>query len=206
MTLEEKLRKIKHLEKDKTQSEWDAYKKQWIKDISLLQHIVMYKWFEDFSKQGLMEFDIIPTKRVDQYISEYLTTYLKITLANNKSFILSPVSGITTEYDGELEFYMQGNFDKKIGIFRKLVVEQAKRNKSYIDNMVPEDLYGIYSKKEKMAYDFSNALSRTSFESSVVSLVASFEKVVFSKYKTSYGTIKEIVRDSATERFDYTMI
>jgi hypothetical protein len=85
----------------------------------------------------------------------------------------------------------------------KKEVRQVSGNKSYIDKIVPEHLKRVYSLKEKMASEFSDSLSRTSYESSVISLVASFEKVVFSKYKTSYGTIKGIVKDSSNERFDY---
>jgi hypothetical protein len=32
-----------------------------------------------------------------------------------------PVSGVTTEYDGKLEFYMRGNIYKKVSILRKII-------------------------------------------------------------------------------------
>ena len=120
MTLEDKLRKLNDRETQKTETDWELYKKGWLASIKKLENMLMYKWFEDYDKKGLMVFGIVPVKRVDPYIGEYLTTNLEITLPNNQSFVLEPVSAITSEYDGKVEFYMRGNVYKNITIARKL--------------------------------------------------------------------------------------
>jgi hypothetical protein len=61
----------------------------------------------------------------------------------------------------------------------------------------------VYSKKDKEAQYFTTNLSKTHYETSVIALVASFEKVVFAKYKTSYGTIKGIVGLHSKTPLDY---
>lgn len=121
MTLKEKLEKLKKLQEQKTEPDWEKYKEAWKKAIKDLQDIIMYKWFPDYEKNRLMEFSVIPVKRIDPYIGEYLTTYLEITLTSNKYLVLEPITGITAEYDGKLEFYMRGNVSEKISILRKII-------------------------------------------------------------------------------------
>jgi hypothetical protein len=83
----------------------------------------MDKWFADYQEKGLMSFDIVPTKRFEPYIGEYVTSILEITLAQNRYLVLEPVSGVTSEYDGKLEFYMRGNVFKKVSILREIISE-----------------------------------------------------------------------------------
>jgi hypothetical protein len=82
-------------------------------------------------------------------------------------------------------------------------IRQINGNKSYIDKIVPEQMSMIYSKKEKTALMFADNLTRTAYENSVVSLVATFERVVFAKYRTSYGTLKNVISKSAVRPLDY---
>jgi hypothetical protein len=82
-------------------------------------------------------------------------------------------------------------------------VRQISGNKHYIDKIVPEQLAKVYSQKEKTALMFADNLTRTAYENSVVSIVATFEKVVFAKYRTSYGTLRNIVSASAVRPLDY---
>ena len=121
MTLKEKLEKLKKQQLQKTAPDWENYKKVWIDSVKDLQNMIMYKWFENYDKEGLMEFSIIPTKRIDPYIGEYLTTILEITLTNNKYLVLEPITAITADYDGKVEFYMRGNVYKKVSILRKII-------------------------------------------------------------------------------------
>lgn len=121
MTLKEKLEKLKKQQDEKTARDWENYKKVWIESIKDLQNMIMYKWFDDYNKEELMEFSIIPTKRVDPYIGEYLTAILEITLTNNKYLVLEPITSVTADYDGKVEFYMRGNVYKKISILRKII-------------------------------------------------------------------------------------
>jgi hypothetical protein len=82
-------------------------------------------------------------------------------------------------------------------------VRQISGNKHYIDKIVPEQIAKVYSQKEKTALMFADNLTRTAYENSVVSLVATFERVVFAKYRTSYGTLKNVVSASAVRPLDY---
>lgn len=76
-------------------------------------------------------------------------------------------------------------------------------NKSHLDKIVPEELVKVYSQKQKDALNFVDNLSKASYEASVVSLIAAFERIVFAKYKTSYGRIKSIVDTHAGKPLDY---
>src|ERR1035438_3743472 len=75
-------------------------------------------------------------------------------------------------------------------------VRQINGNKYYLDKIVPEGIAKTYSQKDKTAKEFADNLVRTSYETSVVSIVATFERVVFAKYRTAYGAIKNVVRDN----------
>ncbi len=124
MALKEKLEKLKKLADQNQEQDWDDYKELWKEAVSELQNTIQYKWFDEYEQKGLMSFAIIPVKRMEPYIGEYLTTTLEITLTNNKYLILEPASGVTSEYDGKLEFYMSGNIYKKVSILRKIINEQ----------------------------------------------------------------------------------
>lgn len=76
-------------------------------------------------------------------------------------------------------------------------------NKSHIDKIVSESLTGIYSKKENKASDFVRNLKRTTTEAFLISLVSVFERVVFAKYKTSYGAIKTTIGSSKDTTIDF---
>ena len=123
MALKQKLEKLKFLNDTYKDSDWMVYRENWKTDISALQHTIMDKWLEEYVHNGLMNFNLIPTKRVEPYIGEYLTSILEITLAENKFIILEPVSAVTTEYDGKLEIYMLGNIENKVSILRQIVTE-----------------------------------------------------------------------------------
>lgn len=82
-------------------------------------------------------------------------------------------------------------------------IRQIRGNKSYLDKIVPEELVKVYSLKEKTALSFADGLFRTSYENSVVTLVSTFEKVVFTKYKTTVGTIRGIVAAHAAKPMDF---
>jgi hypothetical protein len=123
MTLNEKLEKLKKSQDQMTASDWEDYKDLWKKSITELQNTIMYKWLIEYEENKLMEFSIIPTMRIDPYMGEYLTAILEITLTGNKFIVLEPVSGVTADYDGKLEFYMRGNVYKKVNILRKIINE-----------------------------------------------------------------------------------
>lgn len=76
-------------------------------------------------------------------------------------------------------------------------------NKYYLDKIVPENIVKVYSQKEKSAMIFADNLTRTTYENSMVMLVATFERVVFSKYKATYGSIKNTVKVNVRKPLDY---
>jgi hypothetical protein len=119
--LGDKLRRLKELTEQKKEPDWEEYKKNWVTAIGELQHTLMYKWLLEYEEAGSMVFSLIPTKRIDPKIGEYLTSYLEITFLNNKSIVLEPITGMTTDYDGKLEFYMRGNVYKNVSILRKII-------------------------------------------------------------------------------------
>lgn len=85
----------------------------------------------------------------------------------------------------------------------KKELSQVQYNKSHLDKLVPSHLAGVYSTKMKLATDFVDAVSRTSYEGAVVLLVATFERVVFSKYRNSYGLLKTVVKNHSSRPLDY---
>lgn len=82
-------------------------------------------------------------------------------------------------------------------------VKLINGNKFHLDKIVPEQLSKVYSQKEKTALAFADQITRTSYESSVVSLVSTFERIAFAKYKTTYGTLKTVVKDNSPNFIDY---
>lgn len=82
-------------------------------------------------------------------------------------------------------------------------VKLINGNKSHLDKIVPEQLTKVYSQKERTALAFADQISRTAYESSVVSLVSTFERVVFAKYKTTYGRLKTVIKDNSPNPMDY---
>ncbi|RYE50643.1 MAG: hypothetical protein EOP48_19430, partial [Sphingobacteriales bacterium] len=80
---------------------------------------------------------------------------------------------------------------------------QVPRNKSHLDKLVPHFLINTYSLKYDAALNFVDNMSRRAYEGGVILLVAAFEKVVFAKYRTSYGNIKSVVNTHASKPMDF---
>ena len=123
MSLKEKLEKLKKAQDQMTPSDWEDYKDAWQNSIKELQNTITNNWLVEYEENKLMEFAIIPTMRIDPYIGEYLTQILEITLTGNKFIVLEPVTAVTADYDGKLEFYMRGNINKKVNILRRIIDE-----------------------------------------------------------------------------------
>src|SRR5258708_11295462 len=84
--------------------------------------------------------------------------------------------------------------------------ELVRGNRYRLDKIVSGSLSGKYSKKENTALEFLDNLAKTSYDSSIVALVATYEKVVFSKYKTAFGTIRGVVATKAEKPLDYYLM
>jgi hypothetical protein len=82
-------------------------------------------------------------------------------------------------------------------------IRHVNGNKSYLDKMVPEQLSKVYSSKEKTALTFVDNLTRTAYDNSVIALCATFERIVFAKYRTTYGNLKTVVKTNAQKPLDY---
>jgi hypothetical protein len=80
---------------------------------------------------------------------------------------------------------------------------RIQNDKSYLDNLVPEGIRGLYTKKQNAALKFKDAIEIQVYDTSLVALVTTFEKVAFAKYRTSYGTIKTVVAEKAEHPLDY---
>lgn len=124
MALKEKLEKLKRMNEQNREPDWQAYKEVWKNAVSDLQNRIVHNWLQDYEENGLMSFSILPVKRIEPYIGEYITTTLEITLAENKFLVLEPVSAVTSEYDGKMDFYMMGNVYKRVNILRRIVDEK----------------------------------------------------------------------------------
>ncbi|MBK6834077.1 MAG: hypothetical protein IPG89_07305 [Bacteroidetes bacterium] len=82
-------------------------------------------------------------------------------------------------------------------------IKLVNGNRYHLDKLVPEDVAGVYTKKETKANEFVDSMYRKFYEAFVVSLVAVFERVVFAKYKTSYGEIKTTVSSDTPKTIDF---
>ncbi len=101
--------------------EWEEYKTNWVKSITDLQATIMYKWLATYEEAGLMSISTLPISRIDPYIGEYITMLLELSFPNQRSMVLEPISAVTSEYNGRLDFYLRGNINKKVGILRILL-------------------------------------------------------------------------------------
>jgi len=152
MTLKEKLKKLKKQQDEKNSPDWDNYKKVWVDSVNHLYGTIVNKWFKEYEKEGLMEFSIIPTTRMDPYIGEYITAIMEITLTNNKYLVLEPITAITADYDGKVEFYMRGNVYKKISILRK-IIDEKKHEWIIAKSYDPKDHYKLDKKQLEKLID-----------------------------------------------------
>lgn len=82
-------------------------------------------------------------------------------------------------------------------------VRTVNGNKSHLDKMVPEELSRLYSNKEKSALSFIDGITRLSYENSVVGLCAAFERIVFAKYRTTYGELRKLTIEQTSKPLDF---
>ncbi|MBS1778023.1 MAG: hypothetical protein JST70_01780 [Bacteroidetes bacterium] len=100
--------------------DWTTFKNQWVESINNLFSQIMYKWLQEFESAKLMTFSIIPVRRYESNIGEYLTTTLEIALIQEKVIVFEPIAAITSEFDGRVDFYMVGNVYKKVSLLRNV--------------------------------------------------------------------------------------
>ncbi len=81
--------------------------------------------------------------------------------------------------------------------------DKVQGNKSHLDKLVPEFLVGIYSQKLDKALGFKDNITQTAYNSAIILLVATFEKVVFAKYRTACGNFRKVLQDHTAKTIDY---
>jgi hypothetical protein len=82
-------------------------------------------------------------------------------------------------------------------------IRHVRGNKSHLDKMVPEQLSKVYSTKDKTALTFIDNVTRTIYDNSVITLTATFERIVFAKYRTAYGVIKSTINTHSKKPLNY---
>ncbi|MCB9232585.1 MAG: hypothetical protein H6581_13020 [Bacteroidia bacterium] len=142
MTLKEKLERLQKLEKEKTEKDWVLYKEGWRESVSVLQTRIWHEWLREYEDRGLMEFASIPVKRIDSYFGEYSTFILEITLSGNKYLVLDPISSVTADSDGRMDFYLRGSMDKKV-TFLRMIHENGKEEWVVAPSTNPDERYAL---------------------------------------------------------------
>ena len=120
MALEKKLKNYKQFVDSRKKQDWSDHTEQWKKDVSHIQHLIIYKWFNNLEEEKLVTFNIIPVARYEENIGAYATTTLEIVFPNYKTIIIEPIAGLVIGSDGKVEMFMQGSIKEKVVILRKL--------------------------------------------------------------------------------------
>lgn len=116
MTLIDKLKRLKEFEEKR---DWSWYKEHWVISIEELYDKITTEWLKSYIDEGLVYFERIAVLHSDPFIGEYSTHILDLHFVANRTIRLVPVTGVTTEYDGKLDFYMLGEITDRIGIVRE---------------------------------------------------------------------------------------
>lgn len=85
-------------------------------------------------------------------------------------------------------------------------ISNVKNNKQHIDKLVPFEIIGKYSSNYSVAQKYINNINQLTYENAVISLVSTFEKIVFEKYRNTFGAIKKLVNTHAISPLDYYKI
>jgi hypothetical protein len=72
-------------------------------------------------------------------------------------------------------------------------IANVKKDKSHLDKIVPPEINGKYSSNFAEAQKYIDHISKLSYENAIIALVSTFEKILFEKYRNTYGTVKTIV-------------
>ena len=82
----------------------------------------------------------------------------------------------------------------------------VKNNKQHLDKIVPSEIIGKHSSNYSEAIQYIDSISKLSYENGIISLVSTFEKIVFEKYRHTYGTIKTVVNENSPSSLNYYRI
>jgi hypothetical protein len=85
-------------------------------------------------------------------------------------------------------------------------LNQVDGNKSHLDKLVPEGMKGKYSTTMKKALEFKGRILRDAYKAGVISLVATFERVAFSKYRTASGDMISYIEKAKDLSIEYYIV
>jgi len=114
-----KLDNLKKQHEQREPTDWTLYKERWIESVNSLNSQIVYKWL--ISYETVIAFAFVPVVRDDAHIGPYAAMSLEMTLPDERTIVLEPISAFTTEYDGRLDLYMRGNIYKKVSVLRKIL-------------------------------------------------------------------------------------
>ncbi|MBS1636475.1 MAG: hypothetical protein JST26_11220 [Bacteroidetes bacterium] len=119
--LKERLKKIEEILNEAPKRNWPEYKNKWVEDVKNIINTVMYKWLNDYEREGFLKFSLLTAKRFETNLGEYLIPVLEISFKNGSTVVLDPIAGVTSDYNGRIDFYLMGNVYKKVSILRKIM-------------------------------------------------------------------------------------
>jgi hypothetical protein len=123
--LTKRIEQLKFEYKHRDSLYWDKYKNDWKKAVSELVGMITYKWLENLEQAKEVSIEIIPVRKTDAYFGSYLIEKLAITFKKGALVILEPITALTSEYDGRLDFYTMSGL-QKASILRQLLDEQGR--------------------------------------------------------------------------------
>jgi len=85
-------------------------------------------------------------------------------------------------------------------------IVNVKNNKQNLDKIVPSEIIGKHSSNYSEAQKYIDHISKLSYENAIIALVSTFEKIVFDKYRNTYGTIKATVNTHTPSPLNYFKI
>ena len=116
MNLKDKLKQeIKSNEEKKIN--WAKRKKDWIDSVKALDKLII-GWFDDYKKEGLLEFKVTTKQHREEYIGEYSVDILHLCFKNGKEIIIEPMGTLIIGAWGRLDIYVRGYNSGKYYILR----------------------------------------------------------------------------------------
>ncbi len=117
--LSERVNKLKIFWGKQGETFWVKYREEWKASVSNLANIIALKWLSKEEEQLLLSSKIIHVNKTDVYIGEHYNTRLEITFPERDILVLDPVTPITSEYDGRVDFFSLVDSAKRIVFLRQ---------------------------------------------------------------------------------------
>ena len=106
MSLKEKLKQnIEFQEKDK--QTWNIRRQEWLEAIDEL-NLLIITWFNDYKKEGLIDFTTSQKLNSEEFIGAYEVTVLHLIFSNQKEIIIEPKGTLIIGAWGRFDMYLRG--------------------------------------------------------------------------------------------------